>query len=106
MYLLHLLILFALMYGVLTPTPLNSKGGNRYYVLFVEDYTRYTWLYFMHNRSDFFHIYQMFTAMVCTQFSATIKIFRFDSGGEYLSRRFRDFLVAQGTIPRLSCPRV
>jgi hypothetical protein len=42
--------------------------------------------------------------MVHTQFSTSIKIFRSDSGGEYLSDLFRQFLVSEGTLPQLSYP--
>jgi hypothetical protein len=42
--------------------------------------------------------------MVHTQFSTSIKIFRSDSGGEYLSDLFRQFLVSEGTLSQLSCP--
>ena len=42
--------------------------------------------------------------MVHTQFFTSIKIFRSDSGGEYLSDLFRQFLISEGTLPQLSCP--
>jgi transposase InsO family protein len=42
--------------------------------------------------------------MVHTQFSATIKIFRSDSGGEFLSDTFRQILTIEGILAQLSCP--
>jgi hypothetical protein len=67
------------------PAPFATKGGHKYYVIFVDDHSRYTWLYFMKHRSQLCSIYQSFTQMVHTQFSISIKIFHSDSGGEYLS---------------------
>jgi hypothetical protein len=42
--------------------------------------------------------------MIHTQFSSSIKNFRSDSGGEYLTDRFRRFLTSEGTLAQLSCP--
>ena len=58
----------------------------------------------MKHRSQLCSIYQSFTGMIHTQFSTPIKVFRSDSGGEYLSDAFRQFLTYQGTLAQLSCP--
>ena len=60
----------------------------------------------MRQRSDFLTIYQTFTVMISTQFQKKIKVFRSDSGREYLSGAFRSLLVNDGTLPQLSCPSV
>jgi hypothetical protein len=58
----------------------------------------------MKRRSELPSIYKSFTRMVHTQFSATIKIFHSDSGGEFLSDNFCQILTIEGTLAQLSCP--
>ncbi|OMO83306.1 Integrase, catalytic core [Corchorus capsularis] len=85
------------------PSPVATKGGSVYYVSFVDDYSRYCWVYLMRHRSEFFQIYSKFAAMVKTQFSVKIKVFRSDSGGEYTSTQFQELLASEGTLFQTSC---
>jgi hypothetical protein len=57
----------------------------------------------MKRHSELPSIYKSFTRMVRTQFSATIKIFRSDSGREFLSDNFCQILTLEGTLAQLSC---
>jgi hypothetical protein len=58
----------------------------------------------MKCRSELLSIYKSFAHLIHTQFTAPIKIFCSDSGGEYLSDTFRQFLTSESTLAQLSCP--
>jgi hypothetical protein len=80
------------------PSSIATKGGSRYYVSFIDDHTRYCWVYLMKQRSKFYEIYTAFRALVKTQHSTVIKCFRCDLGGEYTSNKFCQLLALDGTI--------
>ena len=59
------------------PSPINSIGGSRYFVVFVDDYFGYRWVFFMRFRDKLLNIYRNFANMFKTEFSKTIKVFSF-----------------------------
>eukprot|EP00268_Persea_americana_P053600 TRINITY_DN60825_c0_g1_i1.p1 TRINITY_DN60825_c0_g1~~TRINITY_DN60825_c0_g1_i1.p1 ORF type:complete len:106 (+),score=3.44 TRINITY_DN60825_c0_g1_i1:793-1110(+) len=65
------------------------------FVTFIDDYSKYTWVYFLHARFDVFSAFQKYLALVETQFSKNIKIFCSNSG-EYVSKSIPRLLQAKG----------
>jgi hypothetical protein len=58
----------------------------------------------MKHRSEALFIYKIFSAMIRTYFDTSIRVFRADSTGEYLSDALRQVLAEQGTLAQFSCP--
>ena len=48
------------------PSLINSIGGSRYFVVFVDDYFRYSWVFLMRSRDELLNIYRNFANMVKT----------------------------------------
>ena len=70
-------------FDVWGPSPITTQGGSCYFVIFVDDFSKYTWIYLFKNRSELYQIYCDFTKMIETQFSKPIKVFRYDNAQEY-----------------------
>ena len=77
-------------------------GGQLYYISFTDDWSRWTTIYLLANKSDTFDAYKTFVAWVETQFMKKIKILHSDPGGEYLSEEFTSFLNKKGTEHKLT----
>nr|CAN70361.1 hypothetical protein VITISV_033646 [Vitis vinifera] len=86
------------------PSPVASIGGSRYFVVFIDDYSRYIWIFPMKSCSEILSIYSNFAKMIETQFSKRIKTFRSDNALEYTQHAFQALLHSYGTVHHLTCP--
>lgn len=86
------------------PTSVPSFGGFHYYICFIDDFTKYCWLYPLKQKSDAYASFLSFQSMVQNQFGSTIKIFRTDNGREYVNAKFCQFLQQLGVLHHKSCP--
>lgn len=56
------------------PTPLLSQSGFTYYVLFVDDFSRYTWISPIHCKAEVFFIFLGFKVQIEMMLSLKIKM--------------------------------
>jgi transposase InsO family protein len=69
----------------------TSLTGCEYFVTFVDDFSRKTWIYFMRAKDEVFSRFQEFKAFVENATGRKIKILRSDNGGEYTGKAFKEF---------------
>ena len=51
------------------PSSVSSISESRYFVAFVDDYSRYSWIFHKKYHSELLQVYSNFAKMVETQFS-------------------------------------
>lgn len=85
-------------------SPILSSNGYKYYVFFVDDFSRFSWLFPIKFKSDVFSCFMKFKCYAENLLSTKIKFFQSDGGGEYTSNQFKDFLQKNGIGHRISCP--
>jgi transposase InsO family protein len=84
--------------------PINLESNKfHYFVTFVDDFSRMTWLFLMKNHSELFSIFQVFRNMIKTQFAQKIHVLRSDNVKEYTSNSFASYLSEKGIIHQTSC---
>jgi transposase InsO family protein len=78
-----------------------SLSGAKYFLTIVDDYSRFTWVFFMHHKNETQHLLVNFFSFVQTQFHVSIANIRADNGGEFFS--MREFFRQKGTTYHHFC---
>jgi len=68
-----------------------SNSHKRYILSFVDDYSRKTWVYFLHEKSKPFKTFKNFKTCVEKEVGTHIICLRTDRGGEFTSKEFTNF---------------
>jgi hypothetical protein len=59
-----------------------------YYVSFIDEFSRNTWIYFLRNKYEVFDRFKEFKDLVENQTEKIIKVLRIDNGGEFYGNEF------------------
>jgi hypothetical protein len=84
--------------------PVKSLGGSLYYIIFIDNYSRKTWLYLLKTKDEVFSKFQEFKAEIENLTNKKIKTLRTDNGGEYTSKEFVAFYKSTGIRRELTVP--
>jgi hypothetical protein len=86
--------------------PMSSAllTGSLYYVVFIDDFSQKSWIFFMKTKGQVFSRFQEFKALVENQTRKKIRVLRSDNGGEYTSKEFMEFCAGEGIRRELTVP--
>ncbi|KAF0757480.1 hypothetical protein AaE_004249 [Aphanomyces astaci] len=59
------------------PCPVPSIGGSFYFVVFIDDYSRFTWVYPLAFRKDLYDAYELFRLQAITTFKSDINTLQY-----------------------------
>lgn len=86
------------------PMPEQSFGGAKYFLTFIDDFSRKTFVYFLKSKVEVFEQFLLFKALVENQTGKKIKVFRSDNGTEYVNANFQKFLKENGIVHHTTIP--
>ena len=78
------------------PLPSASFSGFKYFLTFINDYSRCTWVNFLKLKSEVFNMFLAYKALVLKQSGHQIIKCRSDNEGEYVNNKFTNFCTEQG----------
>ena len=86
------------------PMSVPSIGGSRYFISFIDNFSRYTVTYMMKKKSEALEKFKLYVAMAETKFGHKVVTCRNDNGGEYVSNAFDTYLRERGTQQERTIP--
>jgi hypothetical protein len=84
----------------------RSMGGKWYVLVIVDDYSRYSWVFFLESKDEVFEHFQSLTFRLNNKHPNYLKAIRSDNGTEFKNALFNQFCLEHGVDQQFSTPRV
>jgi transposase InsO family protein len=81
-----------------------SIGGNKYDIVIVDDYSRFTWVFFLQDNGETQEVLKKLLKKAQNEFDAKAKRIRSDNGTEFKNTQVEDYLDEEGTKHEFSPP--
>ena len=80
----------------------KSLGGANYFLTFIDDETRYVWVYVLKTKDEVFKYFLEWKTQAEKLSGHVLKVLRTDNGGEYTSKEFESYLKSEGVRHELA----
>jgi transposase InsO family protein len=87
--------------GPVTPT---TPGGRRYFLLLVDDLSRYMWVVVLGSKGEATNVIRRAQAAVEAECGCKLRVLRTDNGGEFTAAKFTLYYVDEGVQRHYSVP--
>ena len=78
------------------PTTYRNICGNYYCLVVVDDYSIYTYVFFLHDKADTYDIFKKFMTRAENEFELKVKKVRSDNGSEFRNTRVEKWCDEKG----------
>nr|GFC67576.1 retrovirus-related Pol polyprotein from transposon TNT 1-94 [Tanacetum cinerariifolium] len=87
------------------PMRVASINGKRYILVIFDDYSRYTWTYFLRSKDETSEVLIDFLRLVQRGLQAQVGVVRTDKGTEFLNQTLHAYFAAEGIQHQISIAR-
>nr|GFA08244.1 retrovirus-related Pol polyprotein from transposon TNT 1-94 [Tanacetum cinerariifolium] len=87
------------------PMRVASINGKRYVLVIVDDYSRYTWTYFLRSKDETPEVLIDFLRLVQRGLQAQVRMVRTDKGTEFLNQTLHAYFATEGILHQTSVAR-
>ena len=85
-------------------TRVPSVSGRRYYIVFIDDFSRASWVYLLKDRGHIYDVLKTFLSEIKNQFDVTPKFLRTDNALEFVQTKIASLCASIGILHQTSCP--
>jgi transposase InsO family protein len=78
---------------IMGPFPQPSVSKDRYVLTFIDDFSRFIWVFFLKLKSEVFECLIEFKALVENESGCNIKILHTDNGGDYVNKYVQQLCI-------------
>ena len=86
------------------PVAYLSIGGSKYGLVIVDDFSRFTWVFFLQDKSETQGTLKRFLRRAQNEFELKVKKIRSDNGSEFKNLQVEEFLEEEGIKHEFSAP--
>jgi transposase InsO family protein len=91
-------------HGSLRPRCHLSIGGSKYGLVIVDDFSRFTWMFFLQDKSETQGTLKRFLRRAQNEFELKVKKIRSDNGSEFKNLQVEEYLEEEGIKHEFSAP--
>jgi transposase InsO family protein len=88
------------------PSRVRSMGGKWYVLVIVDDYSRYSWVFFLERKDEMFEHFRSLALRLNNEHPNCLKAIRNDNGTEFRNASFDEFCLEHGIDQQFFGPRI
>jgi hypothetical protein len=81
---------------IVGPSRLRSMGGKWYVLVIVDNYSHYSWIFFLKSKDEVFEYFQSLTLRLNNEHPNCLKAIHSNNGTEFRNASFHQFFLKHG----------